>query len=102
MTVAAGNLCRDRLSRRHIAIENRNPGARGGEGAAGRGADPVPTAGDQSDPSGKIFGHGFPFVSRTPRLADRGVGENAELPAVRLAQALRCEDLTTEGESDDP
>src|SRR6516164_781820 len=59
MTVPAGNLGRDRLGRRRIAIENRNPRACSGEGAARRCADPVAAAGDESDFSGKILDHFF-------------------------------------------
>jgi hypothetical protein len=89
MAVATGNLGRDRLGRRHIAIENRNPSACGGEGATGRSADPVPAAGDESDLSAEIFRHLLNSV--------------AELHGVRLAQALlRGEDLTTAGAGDDP
>jgi hypothetical protein len=74
MAVATGNLGRDRLSRRHIAIENRHPRPRGSKGAAGRSADPVPAAGDESDLSAEIFRHLLNSV--------------AELYAARLAQPL--------------
>jgi hypothetical protein len=59
MTIAAGNLGRDRLGRGRIAIENRNARTCGGEGAAGRCTDPIAAASDQGDFSGKIFGHSF-------------------------------------------
>ncbi len=57
LAVAPGDLGRDPFGRRRVAIEDDHPCAGGGEGAARRSTDPVPSAGDQGDLSRKIIRH---------------------------------------------
>jgi hypothetical protein len=52
-----GDLGGHRLGRARSAIENRDPRAGGSEGPARRGADPIPSAGDEGNFPGKILGH---------------------------------------------
>src|SRR5271169_5188027 len=59
LAVASGDLGCDPFGGRRIAIEDNHPCSGGGEGAARRSADPIPSARDQSDLSGKIFAHLF-------------------------------------------
>ena len=65
-TIAAFDLCCNHLGGRKVSIEDRDARTRRGEAAASRGADPVPSAGDEGDLSGKIVSHSF--NSPSPQL----------------------------------
>jgi hypothetical protein len=64
VAATAGDLLRDRLGRLRGAIEDRNPRSRSCESAAGCGADPVPSAGDEGNLSGKLAGRLFHLLYR--------------------------------------